>query len=142
MYHEFFHQLFIAGHDLTVTTGDQLKLALFTSSHTPNKDDTAYSGLSNEHAATGNYSTGGASLTKGNYAPTDDDTNDLAYFDYTADVTWASSTITARYAVLYNSDKGGSNDLICQYDFTEDKSSSGGDFTIQFDAGGCFKITG
>lgn len=141
MHHDFFRGLFVGAHDLTATTGDQLKLALFTSSLTPNKDDTAYS-ATNEVVGTG-YTAGGASLTKANYAPTDDDTNDLAYFDYTLDVTWGSSTITARYARLYNDDCTDPADaLICTYDFGTDKSSSGGDFTIQFDSGGCFKITG
>jgi hypothetical protein len=140
MHHDFFRGLFVGEHDLTATTGDQLKLALFTSSLTPNKDDVTYNNT-NEVAGAG-YTEGGASLTKANYAPTDDDTNDLAYFDYTLDVTWSTSTITARYARLYNVNSTVANALICTYDFGSDKSSSGGDFTIQFDAGGCFKITG
>ena len=108
--------------------------------HTPEVDNTTYSTLANEHGATGNYATGGASITKANMAPTDDDTNNWAYFDITEDVTWASSTITARYATLYN-DTHATKGLICQFDFGSDKSSSNGNFTIQFNANGVIRLT-
>jgi hypothetical protein len=141
MHHDFFRGLMQEAHDLTTTTGDQLKIALFTSSLTPDKDDTAYS-VTNEVVGTG-YTAGGASLVKGDYVLTDDDTNDLVKFDHTTDITWSSSTLTARYARLYNDDCVDPADaLICTYDFGTDKSSSSGNFTIQFHADGCFKITG
>jgi len=60
-----------------------------------------------------------------------------------ADVTWSSSTITARYAVLYN-DSGASNAskaLIGYVDFGSNQSSTNGNFTITWDATGIVRIT-
>jgi hypothetical protein len=44
--------------------------------------------------------------------------------------TWSSSTITARGALIYKS--GGGNPSVAVLDFGADKSSSNGDFQIQF----------
>jgi hypothetical protein len=67
-----------------------------------------------------------------------------AFLDF-ADTTWSTSTITsARCAVIYNSTlstAGTGGDVthsaypsICVLDFGGDKSSSAGDFTIQYPA--------
>ena len=47
-----------------------------------------------------------------------------------ADTTWSTSTITARGAMIYNSTQ--SNKSVAILDFGSDKSSSSGDFTVQF----------
>jgi hypothetical protein len=44
--------------------------------------------------------------------------------------TWLSSTITARGALIYNSSKA--DRAIAVLDFGSDKTSTDGDFTIQF----------
>jgi len=52
-----------------------------------------------------------------------------------ADLTFSSSTITARGALIYNTTTGGgtgTTDSIIVLDFGSDKSSSAGDFTIVF----------
>ena len=104
-------------------TGATFKLALYTSSATLDAATTAYA-TTNETTGTG-YSAGGNSLT--NVTPTSSGTT--AFTDF-ADTTWSTSTITARGALIYNSTQ--SNKAVAVLDFGSDKSSSSGDFTIQF----------
>lgn len=56
-----------------------------------------------------------------------------------ANVTWTTATITARYATIYDATR--SNALVCTIDFGSDKSSSNGDFTIQWNAAGILNLT-
>ena len=123
------------GDDTVDWDTDTIKVALVTSSYTPDIDThTDFSThVTNEVVGTG-YTAGGATLTT--KAVTIDTANDWA--EYTADnVTWSSSTITARGAVVYESTGG---NLICYVDFGTDKSSSNGDFTINWHADGVFKL--
>ena len=58
------------------------------------------------------------------------------------DVTWTSSTITARYSILYlSTGTAGTSYLIGYADFGEDKSSSSGDFTVAWDDSGILTLT-
>ena len=106
-------------------TSQVYKIALYTSSATLSAATTAYS-TSNEVTGTG-YTAGGQTLTIA-AVPTSSGTT--AYLDF-SDVTWASSTITARGALIYL-DNGGTNPAVAVLDFGSDKSSTSGDFTIQF----------
>ena len=108
-------------------SGNAFKVALFTSSASLGAGTTAYSS-SNEASGTG-YSAGGAALT--NVTPTTSSTTALTDF---ADVTWSSSSITARGALIYNSSTtaGSANRAVIVLDFGSDKSSSSGDFKIAF----------
>jgi hypothetical protein len=106
------------------TAADTFKIALYTSSATLDASTTAYS-TTNEVATGGNYSAGGNTLTT--VAPTSSGTT--AFLDFN-DTTWASSTITANGALIYNSTQ--SNKAVAVLAFGSDKSSSGGNFTIQF----------
>jgi hypothetical protein len=117
---------------------DTLKVALVTSAYTPDIDaHNFYSDLTNEVTGTG-YSAGGSTLTTPTV--TQDNTNDWAYFD-ADDVTWAASTITARGAVLYKSTGvAGTSLLIAYFDFGSDKSSTAGNFTIQWNASGIVRL--
>jgi hypothetical protein len=108
------------------TTADTFKCALYTSSATLDASTTAYS-TSNEVASTGGYSAGGNTLTT--VAPTSSGTT--AFLDFN-DTTWSTSTITANGALIYNSTQ--SNRAVAVLAFGGDKSSSGGNFTIQFPA--------
>jgi hypothetical protein len=55
------------------------------------------------------------------------------------DVSWASSTVTARYAVLYKSTGTGSTSaLIGYFDFGANVSSTNGTFSIPFHSSGIF----
>lgn len=125
------------GNDLDLVT-DTIKCALVTSSYTPDVDgDTTYADITNEVTDTG-YSAGGAEITS--RTVTQDDTDNEGVFDG-ADVTWATSEITARGAVVYRSTTATQSWLICYFDFGADKTSSGGDFTVQWDAEGIVNLT-
>ena len=108
-------------------SGNAFKIALFTSSASLGAGTTAYSS-GNEASGTG-YSAGGAALT--NVTPTTSSTTALTDF---SDVTWSSSTVTARGALIYNSSTtaGSANRAVLVLDFGSDKSSSSGDFTVTF----------
>lgn len=57
------------------------------------------------------------------------------------DVTWASSTITARYAVgYYSTGVATTSPLVFYVDFGSDQSSSNGNFTVAFDPTGIMVI--
>ena len=117
------------GTTTTTGTGNVFKIALYTSSATLSAATTTYS-TSNEVSGT-NYSTGGNTLT--NVTPTTSSTTALTDF---ADTTWSSSTITARGALIYNSSTtaGTADRAVVVLDFGADKTSTSGDFVIQFPA--------
>ena len=110
------------------TTADTFKVALYTSSATMDATTTAYS-VTNEVSGT-NYTAGGEAITIVT-APTS--TSTTAWLDFT-DVTWATSTITARGALIYNDTSSG-NLAVGVLDFGSDKTSTAGAFTIVFPAG-------
>lgn len=111
------------------TGADTFKCALFTSSATLGATTTAYS-TSNEAAGTG-YSAGGNTLTVSQVPTSTGGPGTTAWLDFT-DTTWSASTITAAGAMIYNSSQ--SNRAVSILDFGGDKSSSSGNFTIQFPA--------
>jgi hypothetical protein len=119
------------GTTTTTGSGNVFKIALYTSSASLSATTTAYS-TSNEVSGT-NYTAGGNTLT--NVTPTTSSTTALTDF---ADTTWSSSTITARGALIYNSSTtaGTADRAIVVLDFGADKTSTSGDFTIQFPAAG------
>ena len=119
------------GTTTTTGSGNVFKIALYTSSATLSAATTAYS-TSNEVSGT-NYIAGGNTLT--NVTPTTSSTTALTDF---ADTTWSSSTITARGALIYNSSTtaGTADRAVVVLDFGADKTSTSGDFTIQFPAAG------
>jgi hypothetical protein len=117
---------------------DTIKVALVTSSYTPNADTHEdMADITNEVTGTG-YTAGGATLA--NKTVTADTTDDEGVFD-ADDVTWTNSTITARGAVVYKSTGTAANDLlICYFDFGSDKSSSAGNFTITWNSEGIVNL--
>lgn len=136
IYSQFFLNLALGAIDWD---SDSLAVALVDSTYTPNKDNTRWVSGSDPYDSeiTGDaYTAGGAVLTGATAAI--DTTNDLVTLD-AADLTWATSTITARNAVLYDSTIA-NKDLIACFQFTEDKSSANGDFTIQWNASGLMTL--
>ena len=120
--------------DLDDTTADRFKIMLVTSAYTPDFGTHDFKAdVTNEVSGTG-YTAGGESLT----SVTLTQAAGVITFD-AADVTWASSTITARAAVIYD-DSLASDPLICYIDFGSDQSSSSGDFVISFNASGIFTL--
>lgn len=117
-------ELMTATHDFTPSTGSTFRIALYTSSATLSATTTAYS-ATNEVSGTG-YTATGEILTA--VAPTTSGTT--AYTDF-ADVTWSSATITANGALIYN-DSASGDPAVCVLAFGGDKTSTNGDFTIQF----------
>ena len=110
--------------DFSGDTSQVFKIALYTSSATLGATTTAYS-VTDEVSGTG-YSAGGNTLTV--VAPTTSGTT--AFLDFN-DTTWATATITARGALIYHAD-GSGNPAVAVLDFGSDKTSTAGDFTIQF----------
>ena len=97
------------------------KIALYTSAATLNADTTVYS-TDNEVSGT-NYTAGGATLTVGTVASGDD----VGFVNF-SDATWASSSFTARGALIYNSSQG--NKAVMVLDFGDDKTSNNSTFTV------------
>ena len=110
-------------HNFKNSGGSTFKLALFTSSASLDAATTAYS-TSNEVTGTG-YSAGGGTLTR--VDPSTSGTTALTDF---ADLTFSTATITANGAVIYND--GASDAAVIVLAFGGDKTSTAGDFTIQF----------
>lgn len=110
-------------HDFNVSGGSTFKLALYTSSADLGAATTAYS-ATNEVSGTG-YTAGGVTLT--NIDPAISGTTAFADF---ADATFADATITAAGALIYNSSQ--SNRAVAVLSFGGDKTSTNGDFVIQF----------
>jgi hypothetical protein len=113
---------------------DTIKVALTTSAYTPDRDaHDFFDDVTNEVVGTG-YTAGGATLA--NKSVTQDNTDNEGVFD-ADDVTWASSTITARWAVVYkDTGSAATSPLIGAIDFGSDKISTGGTFQIAFNAEG------
>lgn len=124
----FKQELLTGSHDFT-NGNDQFKLALYDNNASFTAATTAYT-TSNEVSASGSYSAGGGTLT--NVTPTTSGTT--AFTDF-ADLTFTSATITARGALIYNTQTAGGSgttDTVVVLDFGSDKSSTSGDFQIVF----------
>jgi hypothetical protein len=126
-------ELLSGGHNFNTTnvarlvdTQDVFKLALYTSSATLDATTTAYS-TSNEASGTG-YSAGGGTLT---VSAVPQASGTTAILDF-ADLTFSTATITANGALIYNDTN--SDTAVAVLAFGGDKTSTNGDFTIQFPA--------
>ena len=120
---------------------DTIKVALLSNAYTPDQDAHNYFDdvVSNEVTGTG-YTQGG--ITLANKTNTYNSATNVIVLD-ADDVTWSSSTITARYAVVYDASPAtnATRPLIGYVDFGSDQSSSNGNFTITWDATGIVRIT-
>tara|TARA_R100000654_G_scaffold23436_1_gene45818 strand:+ start:3015 stop:3458 length:444 start_codon:yes stop_codon:yes gene_type:complete len=124
-------ELLEGNHDFTA---DTIKIALYDSTATLGASTTIYSAgdtgqVSNDAPG---YDTGGKELTK--VSPTSSGTT--AFIDF-SDITWTSSTFTARGALIYNASTKSSiaNRAIAVLDFGSDKTTSNSTFTVTFPAG-------
>ena len=108
-------------------SGDTIKVALCTSSYTPDQDAHDYfDDITNEISGTG-YTSGGEELSN----KSESAASGTYTFD-ADDTVWSSSTFTARYAIIYK-DTGtpGTSPLIGYVDFGADVSPTASDMTIQ-----------
>lgn len=118
---------------------DAINVMLVTSTYVPDQDThTKRSNITNEVVGTG-YTAGGSALTT--KVVSADNTDNEGVFD-ADDVSWTTSTITARGAVLYKA-RGGvatADELICYLDFVTDKISTAGTFLISWNAEGILNL--
>ena len=119
-------------HNFKNSGGNDFKLALFAEGTGAKGSTTATLGATTtalvttgEVTSSGTYSTGGGLLTR--VDPTTSGTT--AFTDFN-DLSFTTATITAMGALIYNS--SASNKAVCVLDFTSNKSSTSGTFTIQF----------
>ena len=117
-------ELMEAVHNFKNSGVSTFNLALYTSSASLGAGTTAYT-TSNEVSGT-NYTAKGASLTR--VDPSTSGTTALTDF---ADLTFSNATVTARGALIFN-DSASGDPAVCALDFGGDKTSTAGDFTIQF----------
>jgi hypothetical protein len=114
------------------TNGNAFKLALYaeggggksSTTATLGATTTAYT-TTGEVANSGSYTASGGTLTK--VAPTSSGTT--AFTDF-ADLSFTTATITAMGALIYNDTN--SDKAVCVLDFSTNKTSTSGTFTIQF----------
>ncbi|AXN53623.1 hypothetical protein HOT82_gp061 [Gordonia phage Ronaldo] len=117
---------------------DTIKVMLTTSA--PDQDAWQFkSSVTGEVTGTG-YTAGGATVASPTFSY--NTSTNVWMFDG-ADVTWSSSTITANYAVFYDSTPAtdATRPLICYWDFGGAQSSSSGNFTLSFSASGIVTAT-
>tara|TARA_R100000808_G_C2153173_1_gene163154 strand:+ start:2930 stop:3385 length:456 start_codon:yes stop_codon:yes gene_type:complete len=119
-------------HNFKNSGGDTFKLALFAEGSGGKSSTTATLGATTtalvttgEVASSGTYATGGGSLTR-----VDPSTSGTTAFTDFADLSFTTATITAMGALIYNSSD--SNKAVAVLDFTSNKTSTSGTFTIQF----------
>ena len=117
-------ELMEAKHNFLLSGGDTFKLAMYTNSASFDASTTAYT-TSNEVSGTG-YSAGGGTLTR-----IDPSSSGTTAFTSFSDLTFSTATVTARGALIYNDTATGDPTVIV-LDFGADKTSTAGDFTIQF----------
>ena len=118
------------------TGGNAFKLALFAEGSGGKSSTTATLGAAStilvttgEVASSGSYVTGGAALTKVAPVVATSTSTATAFADF-ADLSFTTATITAMGALIYNDTNG--NKAVCVLDFTSNKTSTSGTFTIQF----------
>ena len=119
-------------HNFKNSGGDTFKLALYAEGSGGKSSTTATLGATTtaftttgEIASSGTYATGGGSLTR-----VDPTTSGTTAFTDFADLSFTTATITAMGALIYNSSD--SNKAVAVLDFTSNKTSTSGTFTIQF----------
>jgi hypothetical protein len=108
--------------------GDKFKLALYSSSATLNSATTSFTTTS-EVGNSGTYASGGGALVQPN--PSTSIASGVAIVTFN-NLSFTGATITARGALIYNT--SATNKAVAVLDFTADKISTDGTFTIVFPA--------
>jgi len=110
--------------------GDKFKLALYTSSATLNSATTSFTTTA-EVSNSGTYTSGGGALVQPN--PSTSVASGVAIVDFN-NLSFTGATITARGALIYNTSSATTNAAVAALDFSTDKTSTNGTFTIVFPA--------
>tara|TARA_R100000541_G_scaffold6606_1_gene14192 strand:- start:359 stop:811 length:453 start_codon:yes stop_codon:yes gene_type:complete len=124
-------ELMLGTHNFA-TNGNAFKIALYAeggggksgTTATLGATTTAYT-TTGEVANSGSYAAGGGTLTK--VAPSTSGTTALTDF---ADISFTTASITAMGALIYNDTN--SDKAVAVLDFSSNKTSTSGTFTIQF----------
>ena len=118
------------------TNGNTFKLALYAEGGGGKSSTTATLGhgttaftTTGEIANSGSYTSGGGTLTKVAPSVASSTSSATAFTDFT-DLSFTTATITAMGALIYNDTN--SDKAVCVLDFTSNKTSTSGTFTIQF----------
>lgn len=119
----FKQELFTATHNFSVSAGNTFKLALYTTVTGFSTGTTNYI-VTNETSGTG-YSASGTTLTNALVTVA----QNISFIDF-SDATFSSATISASCALVYNTTQ--SSKAVVVLDFGGTKTSTNGDFTIQF----------
>ena len=127
----FKQELMLGTHNFA-TNGNAFKIALYAeggggksgTTATLGATTTAYT-TTGEVANSGSYAAGGGTLTK--VAPSTSGTTALTDF---ADISFTTASITAMGALIYNDTN--SDKAVSVLDFSSNKTSTSGTFTIQF----------
>jgi hypothetical protein len=121
----FKQELFLATHNFSTSAGNTFKLALYTTVTGFSTGTTNYI-VTNETSGTG-YSASGTTLTNALVTVS----GNVSFIDF-ADATFSTATISASCALIYNTTQ--SSKAVVVLDFGGTKTSTNGDFTIQFPA--------
>jgi len=121
----FKQELFLATHNFSTSAGNTFKLALYTTVTGFSTGTTNYI-VTNETSGTG-YSASGTTLTNNLVTVS----GNVSFIDF-ADATFSTATISASCALIYNTTQ--SSKAVVVLDFGGTKTSTNGDFTIQFPA--------
>tara|TARA_R100000951_G_scaffold30702_1_gene26359 strand:+ start:155 stop:586 length:432 start_codon:yes stop_codon:yes gene_type:complete len=117
-------ELLEAVHNFKNSGGSTFNLALYTSSASLGASTTAYT--TSEEVSGTNYTAKGAALTR-----VDPTTSSTTAFTDFANLTFSNATVTARGCLIFN-DSASGDPAVCALDFGGDKTSTAGDFTVQF----------
>ena len=113
-------------HNFKNSGGSTFHLALYTNSASLDASTPAYTTSGEVSSSNTNYNAKGNPLTRQD--PTTSGTT--AFTDF-SDETFTNATITARGALIFNETATG-DPAVVVLDFGADKTSTAGDFTIQF----------
>lgn len=119
----FKQELFLATHNFNTTSGNTFKLALYTTVSGFSTGTTNYI-TTNEASGTG-YSAGGTTLVNSTVTVA----QNISFVSFN-NATFSTATLTASCCLIYNSTQ--SNKAVVVLDFGGSKTSTNGDFTIQF----------
>jgi hypothetical protein len=122
-------ELLQAVHNFGPTSPNTFKIALYTAASDIGPATTAYT-ATNEVVGTG-YTAGGNTLVISTSPTSGNSTASIptAFVSF-SNTSWASSTITARGALIYNSTQG--NKSVAVLDFGADKTTANATFLITF----------
>tara|TARA_R100000995_G_scaffold20246_2_gene8388 strand:+ start:1408 stop:1875 length:468 start_codon:yes stop_codon:yes gene_type:complete len=136
MCNSFKKELLEGVHNFKNSGGNAFKLALYAESSGGKSSTTATLGFNTtaftttgEVASSGTYATGGGALTRVDPSVASSSSTATAFTDF-VDLSFTTATITAMGALIYNSTN--SNKAVAVLDFTSNKTSTAGTFTIQF----------